>query len=310
MTPELKKQIDNNNIYVCEAHFKAECIQSGTILVCITSVIRAYVYTPRRTIVRKKVYVKHAEDMPSTSFDVVEPALCLSTSLTDLISHLDTTVLFQWLTEIAQDENVKCCLSDNVHAVPTYTVIVHSSLKFTAYVYNWPIPDDHKIYNDRKRSIGNVEDIQELLSTIETSIRFVKVWLKTVNPGLLPLIQMQMSQHLVLKLYFGILSPNYQPQSNLRQQFSVGIKTAQLSWRLLTNFAILAPKQANSLRRQPKREEPKHPQPTVRHPWLLVDQPSYGPLSRQQDLSAKCYKSNCRKCRNAFKTREYALRNL
>lgn len=37
MTPELKTRIDNNNIYVCERHFKAECIQSGRILICITS---------------------------------------------------------------------------------------------------------------------------------------------------------------------------------------------------------------------------------------------------------------------------------
>ena len=55
-----------------------------------------------------------------------------------------------WLTEIAQDENIKFCLSDQVHAVPTYTVIVDSSLEFTTYVYNWPIPDDHKINNDHK----------------------------------------------------------------------------------------------------------------------------------------------------------------
>ena len=52
---------------------------------------------------------------------------------------------------------------------PIYTVIVDSSLEFTFYVYNWPIPDDHKIYNDRKRSIKSVEDMQKLLSTIETS---------------------------------------------------------------------------------------------------------------------------------------------
>ena len=108
--------------------------------------------------------VESADDLPSTSSDFSEPTLCLNTSLTDLISQLDTSVLLPWLTEIAQDENIKCSLSDKVHAVPTYTVIVDSSLEFTFYVYNWPIPDDHKIYNDRKRSIKS-----ELLSTIETS---------------------------------------------------------------------------------------------------------------------------------------------
>ena len=104
--------------------------------------------------------VESADDLPSTSSDFSEPTLCLNTSLTDLISQLDTSVLLPWLTEIAQDENIKCSLSDKVHAVPTYTVIVGSSLE---------LPDDHKIYNDRKRSIKTVEDMQELLSTIETS---------------------------------------------------------------------------------------------------------------------------------------------
>ncbi|CAB4010233.1 Hypothetical predicted protein [Paramuricea clavata] len=101
--------------------------------------------------------------------DMFEPALCLSTSLTDLATQLDTTVLLPWLTEIAQDENIKFFLSDQVHAVPTYTVIVDSSLEFTTYVYNWPIPGDHKICNDHKHSIKSVEDVRELLSTIKTS---------------------------------------------------------------------------------------------------------------------------------------------
>ena len=122
---------------------------------------------PRRILVREEV--KAADDMPSTSSDFSEPTLSLNTSLTDLISQLDTSALLPWLTEVAQDENIKCSLSDKVHAVPTYTVIVDSSLEFTFYVYNWPTPDDHKIYNDRKRSIKSVEDMKELLSTIETN---------------------------------------------------------------------------------------------------------------------------------------------
>ena len=50
--------------------------------------------TPRRNIVRKEV--EHTEDMPSTSFDISEPPLCLS----DLVNQLDIT----GLTEIVQDQ--------------------------------------------------------------------------------------------------------------------------------------------------------------------------------------------------------------
>jgi hypothetical protein len=30
MTPELKTRIETNNIYICELHFKPECILTGT----------------------------------------------------------------------------------------------------------------------------------------------------------------------------------------------------------------------------------------------------------------------------------------
>ena len=62
--------------------------------------------------------VESADDLPSISSDFSESTLCLNTSLTDLISQLDTSVLLPWLTQIAQDENIKCSLSDKVHAVP------------------------------------------------------------------------------------------------------------------------------------------------------------------------------------------------
>ena len=142
--------------------------------------------------------------------------------MTDLASQLDTTVLLPWLTEIAQDENIKFCLSDQVHAVPTYTVIVDSSLKFTTYVYNWPIPDDHKICNDHKRSIKSVEDIRELLSTIETSkicegvgedceSRSAAI---DPNADITAFGPRTVVRHSV---------PKCQPQSNLSQLFSLGV---------------------------------------------------------------------------------------
>ncbi len=113
--------------------------------------------TPRRTIVRKEV----EGDISSTSSTV----FCLG----DLAKQLDTTALSPWLTKIVEDEYIKCCLSDQVHTVPTYTVIVDPSLGITTYVYNWPVPDDHGLYSNYKRSLKSAEDLQELLSTIETS---------------------------------------------------------------------------------------------------------------------------------------------
>ena len=142
--------------------------------------------TPRRTIVRKEV----EGDISSTSSTV----FCLG----DLVNQLDTTALSPWLTEIVEDEYIKCCLSDQVHAVPTYTVIVDPSLGFTTYVYNWPIPDGHGLYSNYKRSLKSAEDLQELLSTIETST-ICKGVDEDCESTLQLLTQMQTSQLLVHK---------------------------------------------------------------------------------------------------------------
>jgi lipoate synthase len=44
MTPELKKRIEKNNIFICERHFKAECILAGECWFVLCS-IRILAYT-------------------------------------------------------------------------------------------------------------------------------------------------------------------------------------------------------------------------------------------------------------------------
>ena len=38
-TPELQKRIDANNIYICELHFKQECILTGTYFLILFSIV-------------------------------------------------------------------------------------------------------------------------------------------------------------------------------------------------------------------------------------------------------------------------------
>ena len=88
----------------------------------------------------------------------------------DLINELDNDTLLGWKSEVCDDGNVNYFLIDNVHDVAKYTVVVDScSMEFTAYAFNWPLPDDHKIYNEHKRSIKSGEQFREVLSTIEKS---------------------------------------------------------------------------------------------------------------------------------------------
>ena len=55
-----------------------------------------------------------------------------------------------------------------VYTVLPNTLLVSIKLEFTVYGFHWPIPDDHSIYNERKRSI-RVDGVKELLSLVESS---------------------------------------------------------------------------------------------------------------------------------------------
>ena len=43
ITPELKKRISNNNIYVCERHFKDECISIGECTCILRALIEYFI---------------------------------------------------------------------------------------------------------------------------------------------------------------------------------------------------------------------------------------------------------------------------
>lgn len=125
MTPEVKTQIENNNIYVCGHHFKAECIQSGRIL-------------------STKAWL--------TSSDSLIPLSCC-----------------HGLQKLLRMRTLNVALVTRFMQFLPILLLWTQVWKFTTYVYNWPIPDDHKIYIDRQHSIKSVEDIHKLTSTIEAS---------------------------------------------------------------------------------------------------------------------------------------------
>ena len=69
----------------------------------------------------------------------------------------------------AANEDMKFQLRDDVHSIAKYTVLINGSMEFTVHVFNWPIPDNHAIYNDRNRQVRRLEDCKQLLNLIENS---------------------------------------------------------------------------------------------------------------------------------------------
>ncbi|CAB4032834.1 Hypothetical predicted protein, partial [Paramuricea clavata] len=122
--------------------------------------------TPHRVIEKKASRQELQEDIPSSSHSYLEPGLCSD----DLINQLDNDTLLEWKSKVCDDGNVNFFLTDNVHGVAKYTVVVDScSMEFTAYAFSWLIPDDHNTYNEHKRSIKSGEQFREVLSTVEKS---------------------------------------------------------------------------------------------------------------------------------------------
>ena len=47
--------------------------------------------------------------------------------------------------------------------------MLNEAMGFTVFAFNWPIPEIHGIYNDRKRRVLGVEDLKSLLKLVEDS---------------------------------------------------------------------------------------------------------------------------------------------
>jgi hypothetical protein len=78
-------------------------------------------------------------------------------------------VLGSWKVEHETNEcGLRLELLDGCHIIPKCTIIIDSGFTFTLFVYNWPIPDEHAIYQERARSV-RPENIGELLRSIESA---------------------------------------------------------------------------------------------------------------------------------------------
>ena len=113
----------------------------------------------RRPLVRSSV---ESEDVPSTSSSL------LNLSAEDALKQLKVEPVAPWVSEKQENGEVDFKLWDGVHGIAKYAVNVNTSLECTVFNYNWPIPEDHAIYTDRRRSVRG-GGIKELLSFIENS---------------------------------------------------------------------------------------------------------------------------------------------
>ena len=123
----------------------------------------------RRTLVRNTVEVPDAS-MPSTSSGLMSESPFERPSIEDFRSQLNNEAVLPWTVDITREnEVIKFQLHDGGHSIAKYTVILNTALEFSVFVFNWPVPDDHAIYNERKRRVCDLGDCKTLLKSVEGS---------------------------------------------------------------------------------------------------------------------------------------------
>ena len=127
----------------------------------------------RRTLVRN--VLGSEENMPSTSSDMMHEFESLEEypNIEDLRIQLNTEVLLPWTVETdettPESQDMHFRLHDGVHNIAKYTVVLNPAMEFTVFAFNWPIPDTHIIYSERKRRLRGAEDCKALLELVANS---------------------------------------------------------------------------------------------------------------------------------------------
>ena len=73
-----------------------------------------------------------------------------------------------WQLGTSNEEEMQIELTDSIHDISKYTVVVNSALEFTVFVFHWPVPDEIPLYKKNKCSVKNI-DVVDLLRWIESS---------------------------------------------------------------------------------------------------------------------------------------------
>ena len=90
-------------------------------------------------------------------------------SIKEFTVRLQQEDIEPWQLGTSNEEEVRIELSDSVHDIPKYTVVVNSVLEFTVFVFHWPVPDENPLYKESKRSLNHI-NVVDLLRSIESAV--------------------------------------------------------------------------------------------------------------------------------------------
>ncbi|CAB3994687.1 Transposable element P transposase [Paramuricea clavata] len=167
MTPELKQRINKNKIFLCERHFKAELISDhGKRKLLETGAVPTE-NLPLKSHETKPstrwVLERQQEAGPSTS---ASPPVAVEKKETfeEFCSNVKGVTLDPWSITACTNDEMRIELQDSKYSISKFVLIIDSCLHFSLHVYNWLLPDDHKMYSSRRRRMNSAEIAELLLS--------------------------------------------------------------------------------------------------------------------------------------------------
>ena len=95
-------------------------------------------------------------DEPCSSaslFAVSTPAEPKIKSIESLSTLVDELQMDPWQVDKSCEGELRFNFYDNVHCVPKFCIVIDSVLQFSVFVYNWPIPENHAVFQERKCSM-------------------------------------------------------------------------------------------------------------------------------------------------------------
>ena len=80
--------------------------------------------------------------------------------------HLREISLDPWTLAAFNETEIRIVLHDSEHLIAKYILIIDSCLHFSLHVFNWLLPDQHKIYSSCRRRInsGRILELLQCLS--------------------------------------------------------------------------------------------------------------------------------------------------
>ena len=159
---QLRKQIENRKLHICERHFTEDCLNHHPSKTTLVPGSIPTLCLPQKSLPSSSTTTKPRDSAEtiaqkrSVLLNIAAPAPSFYKNYEDFLNRVHKLKLPEAWNIFSDINNVKILKQDGIHVLPHFEIIVDTELQFSVNVYMWKLPDDHKIYVEYKRTVRNI----------------------------------------------------------------------------------------------------------------------------------------------------------